>query len=107
MMGLGVFLACRLPGSWPQRLAMGLPTWIGGGISLWFPLRQRTMYVQSDADGLECRGYFRTVRLRWEDVVGLIVRELSSADALRICPRGHGLLRVLPASSAVLPGQAT
>lgn len=88
LIGLGLFLAGGLPGSTSERFAMGLPLWIGGGISLWFPLRQRTMYVHVDANGLESRGYFRTVRLRWEDVAALIVRDYRLLSPFGFIPVG-------------------
>ncbi len=86
--GTGVLVARCMPGSWAQRAAMGLPLWIGGGISLWFPWRQLRMYVRVDADGLECRGYFRTVKLCWEDVVTLIVREYYLVCGFGFLPVG-------------------
>ena len=85
---MGVVLAWGIPGAWPERLGMGLPLWFGGGISLWVPLRQLTMFVKVDATGLESRGYFRTVQIRWEDAFLIVMclmvalAETLSAQAL-------------------------
>lgn len=44
--------------------------------------------IRVDADGLECRGYVRTVKLRWEDVVALIARKYHLLCAFGILPLG-------------------
>jgi hypothetical protein len=75
MLALGVYLAMALPLSALDRSMAWLPAGIAGACCIWVPLRQLRMNVRVDPEGIRARLYFRTVSLRWEEVVALTVRE--------------------------------
>ena len=57
------------------RGSIGLPFYLAAALCFWCPLRQWSMYVRVDPQGITARSYFRTVSMKWEDVVALIARE--------------------------------
>jgi hypothetical protein len=54
---------------------VALPLYLAAALCFWCPLRQWSMYVRVDPQGITARSYFRTLSVKWEDVVALIARE--------------------------------
>ncbi len=75
LLALGLIVAWRFPGSNSNRIMVGLPPMIGGLIAIWFPVRQLSMFVKIDHQGVTARLYFLSNQFPWEEIVALMVRK--------------------------------
>ena len=75
LLSIGVVLATVFRGGAFERALIAAPSWIAGAVCIWCPLRWLGNTVRVDSRGITARLYFSTVRLDWQDVVALIVRE--------------------------------
>lgn len=73
--GLGFFLLWNFPADGANRILIALPPWLAGAVCIWIPLRRLGMYVRIGPEGIAAAQYFRTVTVRWEDILTLIEQE--------------------------------
>ncbi len=74
MVVLGVVSGWSLSGGLSERLVLAAFLGVFGLFIAWYGMRYNQLFVKVDAQGIEARMYFRTVKIPWEEVVGVVAR---------------------------------